>query len=229
MKNGIRSRNRAAVAFLVSLAVFVPALVIPRSAENLIVRTMLLVLSLGATLISLVWFLVRWDEAKRLTRLRSGAGILARWTIDPARWEWFRHHSSEWDKRKGVRPNNADLAQAPGSIGVEIVVSGDGILIGEDFQPLEKNVTITVHADWMEFYQVIPKPRGPALHIVLRLPLEPGKESLAAQVQQAYKAAYGVALSGSRGKLYVLLLIFVGLPLVTVLIWFIGRSTGWME
>jgi len=229
MFNYIRSRNRTTVVFLISLAVFVPALVMPRSGEDLTVRKMILFLSLAVMLISAVWLIVRRDEAKRLIRLRSGKGILARWTIDPARWEWFRRHSNEWDKRKDVRPNNTDFAQNPGNAGIEIAVTGDGILIGEDFRPLEKDVRITVRADWIEFYQIIPKADGTALHMVIRLPLQPGKESLASEVQQSYQRAYLAAGSGRRSIIYLALSIFVGMPVATTLIWFIAKVTGWVE
>lgn len=213
---------------MISLAVFVPALVIPRSSEDLVVRKMILFLSLGAMLISAVWLLVRWSEARRLVRLRSGEGVLARWTIDPARWEWFRWHSNEWDKLQGVRPNDVNFAQDPGSAGIEVVVTRDGILIGEDFRPLEKDVRITVRADWIEFYQVMPKADGPPLHMVLRLPLQPGSESLAAEVQQSYQRAYQAAKSSRHPAVYVLLFCFVGLPAVTALIWYVAKITGWM-
>lgn len=229
MFDPIRSRNRTAAVFLVSLAVFVPALVIPRSGEDLKFRTVLLVLSLAATLISGVWLIVRGDEARRLTRLRAGKGVLARWTIDAARWEWFRRLSHEWDQRQGVRPNDANLAQDAGSSGIEVVVTGDAILIGEDFSPIEKDVRITVRADWMEFYQVIPKPNGPAFHMVLRLPLEPGRESLAAEVVQFYRRPSRTPGLGRRQLLYVALFCLVGLPAVTALVWFIAMITGWVK
>lgn len=225
----IRSRNRTAVVFLISLAVFVPALVIPRSGEAHTGRTLVLVWSLGSMLISAVWLMVRWHEAKRLLRLRAGDGVLARWTIDAARWEWFRHHSNEWDKRDGVEPNNVDFAQTPGDSGIKVVVSRDGILIGADFHPLERDVRTTVRADWIEFYQIIPKPKGPALHIALRLPLQPGQEHLAAEVQQAYQRAYKAAASDRRPLIYVALICLVGLPAVTAMIWWIAKVTGWVE
>lgn len=225
----VRSRNRVAVVFLVSLAVFVPALVVPRSAENLALRTMVLTISLAATLISGVWLMVRWDEAKRLLRLRAGQGVLARWTIDAARWAWFRHHSHQWDQRAGVRPNDVDFSQDPGSGGIEIVVARDGILIGEHFHPLELDARITVRADWMEFDQVIPKADGPALHTVLRIPLQPGRESLATDVAQAYQRVYRAAPSARRSLIYMALGIFIGLPAVTALAWFIAWVTGWVE
>lgn len=225
----VRSRNRTAVVFLISLAVFVPALVIPRSSEAHIGRKLVLFLSLASMLISAVWLIVRWQEAKRLLRLRAGEGILARWTIDAARWEWFRCHSNEWDKRDGVEPNNVDFAQTPGDSGIEVVVSRDGILVGADFQPLERDVRITVRADWIEFYQIIPKPKGPALRIALRLPLQPGHEHLAAEVQRAYQRAYKSAASDRRPLIYVALICLVGLPAVTAMIWLIARVTRWVE
>jgi hypothetical protein len=229
MFDHIRSRNRSAAVFMISLAVFVPALVLPRSGEDLVARKMVLFLSLGVMLISAVWLLVRWDEARRLVRLRSGVGVLARWTIDPARWEWFRHHSNEWDKLKGVRPNDAGLAQDPGKTGIEVVVARDSILIGEDFWPLEKDVRITVRADWMEFFQTIPKADGPPIHMVLRLPLQPGCESVAADIQQAYGRAHDEAKSSRRPVICVLLFCFVGLPAITALIWYLAKITGWVE
>lgn len=228
MFNYIRSRNRTAVVFLFSLAVFVPALVIPRSGEDLTYRKLLVFFSLAVTLMSAVWLMVRWNEANRLIRLRAGKGIIARWTIDAVQWESFRRLSSEWDTRENVRQNDADLAQNAGSAGIEIVVTRDGILIGEDFQPLEINATITVRSNWIEFYQVISKPKGSALHIVLRLPLQPGKESLASDVQQSFQRAVAAARSGRLTIVYIGLSIFLGLPAVIAAFWLVARVTGWV-
>ncbi|HRE06591.1 MAG TPA: hypothetical protein PKX00_13340 [Opitutaceae bacterium] len=229
MINYEHSRNRAATVFAVALIVFVPALVVPRSGTDLTFRKLLLFGSLSTLLISGVWLAVRWDEAKRYLRLKAGKGVIARWTIDPARWEWFRRHSQEWDKRDGVRPNDANLEQAPGPAGVEVVVTRDGIAIGNDFSPLEKDVAITVHRDWMQFHQVIPKPRGPALHLVLRLPLAPGSEPLAAEIQKAYRTALAAAPFTRRALLYLGLGILVGMPALTTVIWLIAKATGWLK
>ncbi len=226
----IRSRNRAAAICLVSLAVFVPALVIPRTGDDLTVRITILFGSLAATLISAVWLIVRSDETRRLARLHSGKGVIARWTIDPARWEWFRGQSNEWDTREGVRPNDANLGQDPGNAGIDVVVTLDGILVGADFHPLEKDARITDHADWMEFYQVIPKPQGTPMHLVVRLPLQPGKESLASDIRQAYQRVYNAAAgSGRRVLLYLGVSILLGMPAITGLIWLIARITGWVK
>lgn len=229
MLDSVRARNRSAIIFLISLAVFVPALVIPRSDDDQSVRIMILTVSFFVTVVSAVWLLVRGDEARRLKRLRSGQGVLARWTIDAARWEWFRRHSQEWDKQGDLHPNDADLTQTPGDAGIDIVVSRDGILIGADFHPLEVNVRITVRADWMEFNQVIPKPKGPAFRVVLRLPLQPGKEHLAAEVSQAYQRVTDARKFDRRPLIYIALFCFVGLPSVAGLAWLILKGTGWVE
>lgn len=229
MFNYRRSRNRVAAVFLISLAVFLPALVLPRSGDDLTVRKLILTSSLGVALISGVVLLVRWDETKRLTRLRSGIGILAQWTIDRARWEWFRGQSSIWDTQQGIRPNDANLTQDPTDAGIHIVVTRDGLLIGEEFWPLERNVRFTVRADWMEFFQVIHKVKGPPLHIVLRVPIPIGKESLGAEVQQSYQHAWSAAGPGGVNKVQLALAIFVGLPLVTALSWLVAKVTGWVE
>ncbi len=231
MFDPIRSRNRAAALSVLALAVFLPALVLPRPDGDLTGRKLLLFGSMGVMLISAVWFLVRRDESQRLRRLREGRGILARWTIDAPRWEWFRAHSHEWDQADGVRNNDVDFAQSLGNnSAVDIVVTGDAILVGERFYPLEKTVRITARADWMEFHDVIPKAHGTPMHLVLRVPLQPGKEHVAAEIQQGYASAadQGV-LVGRRALMLVALVCLVGVPAVAALTFWIARATGWVE
>ncbi len=231
MFDPIKSRNHAAALSLLALAVFVPSLVLPRSGGDLTGRKLILFGSMSVMLISAVWYLVRWDESRRLLRLRAGQGILARWTIDAPRWEWFRGHSNQWDKADGVRPNDVDFALSLGNnVAIDIVVSGDAILVGERFYPLEKAVRITVRADWMEFHDVIPKARGTPMHLVLRLPLEPGKEQLAGEIQQGYARAAGQgALVGRRALILVALFCLVGVPAMAALAFWIAKATGWVE
>ena len=228
MRDPIRSRNHSAAVFLTSLAVFLPALVLSRSGGDLTVRKLILFASLAVLLFSAVWLAVRWDEARRLARLRAGVGIVARWTIDAARLAWFRRLSHEWDQRPDLRPNEADLAQDPGDHGIDVVVSRDAILFGADYWPLEKDVRITVRADWIEFFQVIPKADGQALYTVLRLPLQAGKEALAADVLQAYEHARQASGSGRRQLLYIALICLLGVPAVAAAAWLVAWMTGWI-
>ena len=74
MPDAVRARNRSAVVFLISLAVFVPALVIPRADDGQSMRIMMLTVSFAATVCSAVWILVRGDEARRLKRLHCRPG-----------------------------------------------------------------------------------------------------------------------------------------------------------
>lgn len=229
MHDPIRSRNRAATVFFVALAVFLPALVLPRSGDDLTVRKLILFSSLAVVLISAVWLIVRWDEARRLIRLRAGIGVIARWTIDRARWAWFQGRSHEWDQQKNLRPNDVDFTQGPGPDGLmEIVVTSNAIRIGTHFYPLELNARITVRSDWMEIYDVIPKTDGSPVITVLRLPLQPGKESLATDIQQAYQRKIESARKGVHQLVWIALLAFVGLPLITATIWLIAKLTGWI-
>ena len=64
---------------------------------------------------------------------------------------------------------------------------------------------------------------------MLRLPLQPGKESLASEVEQSYQRVYRAAGSGRRSVIYLALVIFVGLPVATALIWFIAKFTGCVQ
>lgn len=130
---------------------------------------------------------------------------------------------------KGCGANDVDITQDTGDTGIQIAVTLDGILVGEDFHPIEKNVRITVFANWMEFYQISPKPNGQPIHVVVRVPLLPGKESLAADLQQSYQHTQAGGLSGNLTLLYMALAIFLGLPLITLLVWFVAKVTGWVE
>jgi hypothetical protein len=224
----IRSRNRSAAVFVTALAVFLPALLLPRSGGDLTVRKLMLFASLGVLSISAVWLAVRWDEARRLIRLRAGVGVVARWTIDAAQLASFRRLSHEWDQRPDLRPNEADLTQDPGERGIDVVVSRDAVLFGADYWPLEKDVRITVRADWIEFFQVIPKAEGQALYTVLRLPLQPGQENLGTDVLQAYQHAHRALGSGRRQLFYIALLCLVGVPALAASAWFIAWITGWV-
>ena len=141
--------------------------------------------------------LVCWSEAKRYRRLKSGEGVIARWTVDPARWDWFRQQSKGWDKREGVRPNLANLDQPCGPAGIEIVVTGDALLLGQDFRPLEKNVAIHAYPEWMDFHDTAWKQRGPASHVNLRIPLAPGGQPQAAQIIEAPLTQLVIAFSTS--------------------------------
>lgn len=227
-----RSRNRAALALGVALLVFVPALLLPRTPDTLALRTILLAFSFFALAVCAIWLYFQWDAARRLMRLQAGIGVLARWTVDPARWLGFRTRSEAWDRLEGVKPNMARLSQDPGHAGIDIVVSREGVLIGDDFTAVDKDARVTVRADWMEFYQRIPKPNGSPMHLVLRMPLQAGREALAAEIEQAWREQARVAAQSGMGRLALLWMalgLLVGLPAVTLMVWLVLRLTGWVS
>lgn len=173
-----------------------------------------------------VWIILCWMDLKRYTRLKSGEGVVARWTVDAARWEWFRHHSKEWDKCEGWRPNMANLDQTPGPSGIEIVVTGDCILIGRHFCSFEKNVTIQAHADWMHFHFTIWKKSGPPLHVNLRVPLVRDEQNAGARIMQAFHDARPAPVSGPRAMIYMFLGIMVGMAVLTGLVALVAHLLG---
>lgn len=223
MHDPTRSRNRAAVVLVVSVILLLSARAMPDASVGRGLHLALVLIGTAGTPISAVWMLVRWNEGKRYRRLKAGEGVIARWTVDPTRWKWFRGESQGWDKREGVRPNLVNLDQTPGPSGIEIVVTGDAILIGQDFRPLEKNVAVRSYPDWMEFHYTILRPKGPVWHVNLRIPLAPDGPAQADQIVQAYRNANTTAVANRPSKLKFLLLFFGSLAAITGLITFMAN------
>jgi len=225
MVNSTLSRNRAGPALGVSLAFLLVALFAPKSESYETLRILVLAVTLVTTVSCALWLGFWLNDRKRYVRLRAGQGVIARWTVDPAQWALFRGLSEEWDKRKGVRPNCVNLKQTPGSQGIEIVVTGDCILIGDDFFAIDTGVVITVRGAWMELTQVIHRPNGSAWHLVLRIPFSPSAAQLGAQIQDHYKRVRLASSWTARKTLSILSLVVVGLPVLGALI--AGWLTGW--
>lgn len=217
MKPPARSRNQGAFVLAVSVVTVLAALFVPAERRGLAFHLLWFSGVMG-TVIGSLWFFMMRAEAKRHARLKAGIGILARWTISPARWEEFRGQSQGWDQRPGVRPNVLNLAQTPPAAGIEIVVTGDGLLVGEEFQSLPRNVQIRSGPGWLEFYQVIAKTDGPDLHLVFRVPPGEAAEQQVAEIKRAYAAAYAANPPFRVSLLHIVLLIFVGLPVLVGLI-----------
>jgi hypothetical protein len=123
--------------------------------------------------------------------LKAGVGVLARWTVDHARWEWFRGQSHEWDKRPKVGANLIKLDQPCGPSGLEIVVTREALLVGEHFVSFEPNVTFRAYPGWVDITFTIVKTKGPPVPVNLRIPLRPGPDGdqQGVQLVAAYRAA----------------------------------------
>ena len=75
--------------------------------------------------------------------------------------------------------------------GLEIVVTGDALLVGEHFVSFEPNISLRAYPGWMGFHFTIVKPKGSPTPITLRIPLapSPGNDPQAAQILEALRAA----------------------------------------
>ena len=155
MANPARARNHAAILVTASIIALLVGAALPDAGKGFTPRFLFLMGGLVGIAFGGVWLFICWDAAKRYARLTAGQGVIARWTIDPAHWEKFRQQSKGWDQGKGVRRNNANLDQKPGPQGIEIVVTGKSMLLGDAFYPFEKNVSVHALTKRMEFHETI--------------------------------------------------------------------------
>jgi hypothetical protein len=212
MSDPTRSRNRAAVALGVSVALLLSARALPATSVGGALHLTLMLVGMPGAVFSGVWMLICWIDGKKYRRLKAGVGVIARWTVDCARWEWFRGQSQGWDKREGVRPNLVKLDQPCGPSGIEIVVTRDALLVGEHFISLEPNVALRAYPGWMDIHFTIVKTKGPPVHVNLRIPLAAGPvgEQQGAQIVEAFRAARAAANANAFSKPKLLLIILGG-------------------
>jgi len=191
MADPTRSRNIAAVVMVMSVAALLGARAMPNESVGHGLHLALMLTGMVCGPISAVWMLMSWSDGKKYRRLKSGVGIVARWTVDAARWEWFRGESKEWDKRPGVGANLVNLDQTCGPAGLEIVLTGDALLVGKHFVSFEPNVAFRAYPGWIDIHFTIVKPKGPAMPVNLRIPLapSPGSDALGARIVETFRAA----------------------------------------
>ena len=191
MSDPTRARNWAAVVLTASVAALLAARAMPAASVGHGWHLVLMLVGMAGAPISGVWMLICWSDGKKYRRLKAGVGVIARWTVDPARWEWFREQSRSWDKRPGVGANLVKLDQRCGPSGLEIVLTGDALLVGEHFVSFEPNVAFRAYPGWIDIHFTIVKPKGPAMPINLRIPLAPapGSDALGALIVETFRAA----------------------------------------
>ena len=217
MANPARDRNRAAILVTAAVVSILVGAALPDTGKGFTPRFLFLMGGLVGITFGGVLLLICWHIAQRYARLKAGQGVIARWTIAPAHWEKFREQSKAWDQGKGVRRNNANLDQKPGPRGIEIVVTGDSLLLGDVFYSFE-NASINALTERIEFHDTIYKRYGPPLRIVLRIPLAPGGQPHGALIAQVYSQAKAAAAANPMSKVRFLLLFFGGLAAITGLV-----------
>lgn len=153
-------------------------------------------LMVGAVSLITTFFLT--NAVKRFELLEAGTEELARWTIDPTTWRQFvqadRVRQESLDRRLGT--NAVDLSEIPAR--VEIVVSQQAVRIGEAFHELERGIMratgqVPGTPPMLEFFFLIPKPRGTPIPFIVRFPVAAGAEEKARAVLAHYTKpiAYG--------------------------------------
>lgn len=85
MDNPKRSRSRAAILLTASVSALIAARIMPDEGSGFTLQLVLILAGTMVAPISAVWLLICCIELKRYTRLEAGEGIIARWTVDPAR------------------------------------------------------------------------------------------------------------------------------------------------
>lgn len=220
MADPTRSRNIAAAVLAVSVGALLGARALPNESVGHGWHLALILVGLPGTAISGVWMLIAWNDAKAYRRLKAGVGVLARWTVDRDRWEWFRGRSQEWDKRKGVGPNLVRLDQPCAPSGIEIVVTREALLVGEHFVSFEPNVSFRAYPGWVDIDFKIVKPKGPAVPINLRIPLAagPAGDQQGLTLVEAYRASCAAKNPATITKTKFLALFFGGLVGLTALV-----------
>jgi hypothetical protein len=113
---------------------------------------------------------------RRFEALERGENLLARWPVDPATWRRFAEANAV---RQGqMEPRwKTNLVTIPDEIAapIEIVVSREAVRIGEEYHELEKGLLQGIR--WLpgppvmlEFFFMIPKPRGTNFYYIIRFP-----------------------------------------------------------
>jgi hypothetical protein len=219
MADPTRSRNIAGAVLAVSVGALLGARALPDESVGHGWHLALILVGLPGAAISGIWMLIAWNDAKTYRRLKAGVGVLARWTVDRERWEWFRGQSQAWDKREGVGPNRVRLDQPCAPSGLEIVVTREALLVGEHFISFEPNVVFRAYPGWVDIFFKIVKPKGPAVPISLRIPLPagPSGDEQGPKLVEAYRAACGGKNPATITKTKFFVLFFGGLVGVTVL------------
>jgi hypothetical protein len=139
------------------------------------------------------------SHARHLNRLLAGKDLLAGWTVDPQRWNAFLSLNARLNRDRPYIPYFVPIPlQKPHPNGVPITFINDGVLIGDDFNPLyNKGFGLDYGPFWIEGPPAslefqLPLPTGEPnddSRIALRIPTAAGNEAAGVEVFNAYKAA----------------------------------------
>ena len=199
-----RKRSIALMVLAIALIALTVAIKMPNGGSGFTLQSVLGFGGLTTMPFALGAALVYEIGARRLARMRRGEGIIARWTIGPAQWQAFVARSRQLDRGETWAPNSLDLRTSP-SAAVEVIVSDNAVLVGDEFHTVEKDATVVVDRAFIEFRHLISDPNGSDGRTLLRIPVAEGAQVDAERVRRQYNAVYAAAAANPRAKLYIAL------------------------
>ena len=216
-----RTRNRQLAVSLVGWAMLGIAVLLPDGLPMWVAPTCAVV-GFHVGLILAVLALQTHAEARTLDRMRRGEGVLATWTVDPARWALFVEHARQLAAAPGARGSMLALPATPPASGYAVTVSEDAIRVEEEFAPMRRDAMVYVAGAVLEFRQLVQVGRSMAWW-TYRVPIAEGAERDAERVAAHYAAARARLTRPAR-KLWALAGVVAALALVVLLI---ARLTAW--
>lgn len=91
---------------------------------------------LNFAFIALAYGLYAALQTRRCDRLLQGVDVLARWTVDPQRWQAFLEMNDKWNTIKGNYYCSVRARLDPNADGVDVIFGKKSLLIGDDFHAL---------------------------------------------------------------------------------------------
>lgn len=127
----------------------------------------------------------------RLTRLRRGAHVIARWRVDPATWQQFVAFEQAVD---GTGDNGQNLLAISGPMpaaDIEVVVGWREILVGNDFHIVERSTLKSVEIlsgppICLDFIINVSNPNGADYTCSIRFPVPVDAQGEAARVREHF-------------------------------------------
>ena len=216
-----RTRSWQLAASLAGWAMLGLAVLLPDGLPTWVAPTCGIV-GLNVGLIFGVLALQTHGEARTLDRMRRGEGVLARWTVDPARWALFLEHARQLAAERGARGSMLALPATPPAIGYQVTVSEDAIRVEEEFAPMRRDAMVYVAGAVLEFRQLVQVGKRMDWW-TYRLPIAEGAERDAERVAAHYAAARARLTRPAR-KLWAIGGFVAALALFIAVV---GWLTGW--
>ncbi|MDF1504383.1 hypothetical protein [Roseisolibacter sp. H3M3-2] len=223
MRDPHRTRARWAAAAAVGWAAIGAAYVLdPRDgpARGWVIAVFAIGLNVGVICTTLA--VMAHGPARALDRMRRGEGVLAQWTVDPARWALFVAHARQLAAQPGARANMLALPDAPPALGYRVTVSEDAIRLEEEFEPMRRDAEARVAGAVLEFRQLVQLGKRMDWW-TYRLPIGAGAEADAGRVAAHYAASRARRTRPMRK----LLVIAVMVGAVAAFILVVGTLTDW--